>query len=227
MQLGRLIQYLECLPVKIIILDNVEADDVISYIVTHPLDNEKNFYYIMSSDKDFYQLVSENVNVWSPTKKMLYTNESIFEEYGITSNNFIMYRIIDGDTSDNISGIKGFGLKTIKKRLPILSEQETVTIDKLLDFSSGKEEKVYKTLIDSKDILERNYKLMQLSDVDISGDAKLKIVENLRAEIPQLNRWNFKTMILEDYINSAFPNLDYWIKECFEPLNAYLRDYGK
>ena len=58
MQLGRLIQYLETLPMKIIIIDNIEADDVIAHVVTNPLGNEQNMYYIMSTDKDFYQLVS-------------------------------------------------------------------------------------------------------------------------------------------------------------------------
>lgn len=227
MQMGRLVQYLETLPVKIIIVDNIEADDTIAYIATHPLDNEKNIYYIMSSDKDFYQLVSDTVQVWSPTKKKLYDSKAIFDEFGITANNFIMYRIIDGDISDNIHGVKGLALKTIQKRLPILAEQETVTVDKLLDYATGKDGKAYESLLNSKDILERNFKLMQLQDVEISGDAKMKIVDAIRGDIPELNRWGFKTMVLEDYINGAFPNLEYWIKECFETLNSYGMNYGK
>lgn len=227
MQIGRLIQYLEKLPLKLVIIDNIEADDAIAYIVTHPLDNEKNSYYIMSSDKDFYQLVNENVKVWSPTKKKLYDSDAIFQEYGIQAHNFVMYRILDGDSSDNIDGVKGFGLKTVQKRLPILSEQETVTVQKLIDYSVGKDGKAYESLLNSKNILERNYQLMQLADVNISGDAKLRIVEVVRQEIPQLNRWDFKTMILEDYINGAFPNLEYWLKECFEQLNSYAMNYGK
>ena len=227
MQLGRLVQYLDTLPVKVLVIDNVEADDVIAYIATHPLDNENNFYYIMSSDKDFYQLINENVNVWSPTKKKLYNMQAIFDEYQITANNFVIYRILDGDVSDNINGVKGIGLKTIHKKLPILSEQATVTVDTLLNFSIGKKEKVYENIVNSKQLLERNFQLMQLADVDISGDAKMKIVDAIRADIPQLNRWDFKTMVLEDYINGAFPNLEYWLKECFEALNTYGMNYGK
>lgn len=227
MQMGRLIQYLEKLPLKVIIIDNIEADDTIAYVATHPIDNEKNFYYIMSSDKDFYQLVNDNVQVWSPTKKKLYDPQAILDEYGIRSNNFVMYRIIDGDTSDNINGVKGLALKTIQKKLPILAEQKTVTLQELLDYSVGKDGKAYESLLNSKSILERNYSLMQLADVEISGDAKMKIINAIRADIPQLNRWDFKTMILEDYINGAFPNLEYWLKECFEQLNSYGMTYGK
>ena len=42
----------------------------------------------------------------------------IFEEYGIPSKNILTYRILDGDKSDNIGGIKGAGLKTIIKHIP-------------------------------------------------------------------------------------------------------------
>jgi len=227
MQIGRLLQYLSCLPVTIISIDNIEADDTIAYITRNPIDNEDNFYYIMSSDKDFYQLVNEKVNVWSPTKKKLYDSVAILEEYGITSNNFVMYRIMDGDVSDNIDGVKGMGLKTIIKRLPMLAESTTVTVKDLLDYSNGKEEKVYVNLCNAKDILERNYKLMQLEDVDISGASKLRITEKIRGEIPKLSQWDFKKMVLEDFINGAFPQLEYWLKTCFEQLNSYATNYAK
>lgn len=221
MQLGRLIQYLETLPMKIIIIDNIEADDVIAHIVANPLGNEQNMYYIMSTDKDFYQLVSENVHVWSPTKKKLYTPELLLEEYGITSNNFIMYRILDGDVSDNIDGVKGIGIKTIHKKLPILSESTEVTIDSLLSFRNGKDGKVYESLLNSEDLLRRNFQLMQLKNVDISGTSKLKIIDAIRDEVPRLNRWNFEMLAREDYINGSFPNLEHWLKECFDKLNSY------
>ena len=68
---------------------------------------------------------------------------------------------------------------------------------------------------------------MQLKDVDISGDSKLKIVNNIREKTFTLNQWGLKTFILEDQINSAFPNLDIWIKTCFENLNTYAMKYAK
>lgn len=227
MQMGRLLQYLETLPVKIIALDNIEADDTIAYIVKNPIDNEINTYYIMSSDKDFYQLITKNILVWSPTKKKLYDENAIFEEYGIIPNNFIMYRILDGDMSDNINGIRGVGLKTIKKKLPILTSQDTISLDMLFEHSMSSEDKLCKLILNSKELLERNFQLMQLKDVDISADAKLRIIECIRGKIPQLNNWKFKTMVLEDYVNGAFPNLEYWLKECFQPLNFYAINYAK
>ena len=61
----------------------------------------------MSTDKDFLQLVDENIRVYSPTKKLMYDEERVLDEYGIPSTNFLLYRILDGDKSDGIPGIKG------------------------------------------------------------------------------------------------------------------------
>lgn len=227
MQISRLLQYLETLPVSIFCIDNIEADDVISFIAKNPLDNEVNNYYIMSTDKDFYQLINDNITVWSPTKKKMYDVNAILDEYGIHPNNFIMYRILDGDVSDNISGVKGFALKTVQKSFPFLKEELESNIDSLINNSTDKKGKCFESLLNSKDILERNFKLMQLKNVDISGNAKLKITNNIRENSPTLNQWGFKTFILEDQINSAFPNLDGWLKTCFETLNTYSLNYAK
>ena len=73
-QMVRIIQYLKTLPVKTISIPKVEADDVIAYlsksVITHPKDKS----FIVSSDKDFLQLVDENVVVYRPMeKRILYT----------------------------------------------------------------------------------------------------------------------------------------------------------
>ena len=79
LQLTRLVEYLECLPITILSLDNLEADDVISYICTSTLKNSK--CTIMSADKDFYQLVNDRVQLYSPTKKITYDRELIRKEF--------------------------------------------------------------------------------------------------------------------------------------------------
>ena len=106
-QMGRLIEYLEQLPLTLISIDGIEADDTIAYISQQLLSESDIF--IMSTDKDFLQLVDDRVKVWSPTKKKLYTKKVIQEEYGIPSRNIFTYRILDGDKSDNIIGVQGAG----------------------------------------------------------------------------------------------------------------------
>ena len=149
MQLQRIVEYLDTLPVTVLSYDNIEADDTIGYLCRQVLTDSN--ITIMSTDKDFLQLANGRIKVWSPTKKKLYDEQAVLDEYGISSHNLIWYRVIDGDKSDNIKGVKGLGLKTIQKKLPFLSENRIVNIDEIIT-----------KLPESKDIIELNYKLMQL-----------------------------------------------------------------
>ncbi len=67
-QIGRLIQYLRCLPIKILSIDKVEADDIIAFLSVETTKNEKTKAYIVSSDKDFLQLTDDNITVYSPVE---------------------------------------------------------------------------------------------------------------------------------------------------------------
>ena len=127
------------------------------------------------------------IKIWSPTKKKMYDEDKVLDEYGISSHNYIWYRVLDGDKSDNISGVRGFGLKTIQKKLPFLSENRIVKLDEVLD-----------ELPEHKDTIELNYKLTRLSDVDISGSTKTKIIDLLNSPINRLIKFKFEKMFLED-----------------------------
>ena len=208
MQLQRIVEYLDTLPVTVLSYDNIEADDTIGYLCRQVLTDSN--ITIMSTDKDFLQLANGRIKVWSPTKKKLYDEQAVLDEYGISSHNLIWYRVIDGDKSDNIKGVKGLGLKTIQKKLPFLSENRIVNIDEVIT-----------KLPDSKDIIELNYKLMQLSDVDISGTTKTKITERVRQPINRFIKYKFQKMFLEDKLYTALPNLNSWLVTNFNQLNHY------
>ena len=139
-QMGRLIQYLEQLPLTIVSVDGIEADDSMAYISQQLLPESD--CILMSTDKDFLQLVDDRVKVWSPTKKKLYTQREVLEEYGIPSKNILTYRILDGDKSDNIGGIKGAGLKTIIKHIPQITEEEDYTAKDILNIVNNKDSKI-------------------------------------------------------------------------------------
>ena len=166
----------------------------------------------MSTDKDFLQLANGRVKIWSPTKKKMYDDKSVFEEFGIFSKNYIWYRVLDGDKSDNISGVKGLGLKTIKKKLPFLADSVICNIDDIIG-----------VLPESKEIIERNYKLMQLHEVDISGNTKTKIVQKINEPINKLVKYKFEKMFLEDKLFTALPNLNTWLLSNFNQLNRYAK----
>ena len=213
-QMGRLIEYLEQLPLTLVCIDGIEADDTIAYISQQLLTDSDIF--IMSTDKDFLQLVDDRVKVWSPTKKKLYTKNEVFDEYGIPSRNILTYRILDGDKSDNITGIRGCGIKSIVKYIQPITEDKDFTIMDLFDYAektSDKKIKLLENIKNSRNLLKRNYLLMQLQKVDIPNHTKMKIQGAINGEVPQLIKYRFQTMFLKDKLSSAIPNLDFWIME--------------
>ena len=212
-QMGRLVEYLEQLPLTLICVDGIEADDTMAYISQQILKDSDIF--IMSTDKDFLQLVDDRVKVWSPTKKKLYTKREVLEEYGIPSRNMLTYRVLDGDKSDNIGGVPGAGLKSLIKFLPPITEDEDFTAKDLLDYveKSDKKIKLLESIKKSSNLIKRNYLLMQLKKVDIPNHIKRKIQGAVNGKVPQLIKYKFQTMFLKDKLTSAIPNLDSWIME--------------
>jgi 5'-3' exonuclease len=217
-QLNRLIEYLECLPLTITTMDNIEADDVIGYSSKHVF---KDKCTIMSTDKDFLQLVDERIRVWSPTKKKMYDEEKILNEYGINSKNFLLYRMMDGDKSDGIPGIKGAGQKTLLKIFPWLESPHKYTLDDLIKSSVPKQKqfKLCTEIVNSKEQLEMNKLLMDLDDLNISGSSKLKIQEIMEKPIQRIIKHKFQRMFLEDKMYTALPNLESWLTTTFNRLN--------
>ena len=166
-QLQRLAQYLETLPITVLSPENIEADDAMAYISQQLYPESQ--CILMSTDRDFLQLVDDRVQVWSPTKKKFYFKDTIQEEFGISHKNFLMYRVLTGDSSDDIPGIRGAGTKTLQRRLPILFEDNRIELEDLYNYisDSGDKTKLAQQILDSKEQLELNHRLMQLHDVDI------------------------------------------------------------
>ena len=126
-QMLRLIDYLHQLPVNIITRDKLEADDIIGYLA--PKFDQA---VIMSADQDFLQLCSDSVQVYSPIKKKFYGPKEVYDEYGLWPQNFINYKVLMGDTSDNLPGVKGLGPKKLYKLFPELAGDKTVTFKRNL-----------------------------------------------------------------------------------------------
>jgi len=225
MQLSRCVEYLECLPVSILSIDNVEADDVIAYAAKQLLPKSK--VTIMSTDKDFLQLVSDRISVWSPTKKKLYNPEMITEEYGVTPNNLLMCRIFDGDQSDNIKGVLGIGTKTLLKNFPSMKDGSYYSVEDIIKTAVAKQDtesgNFYKTILEQKDTMFMNRRLMQLQDVDISGSAKLKTNNIVNGKIQELVKMKFQKMFIEDRMFGALPNMDSWLMTVWTKLNRFAK----
>ena len=220
LQIGRLIEYLEHLPLTILALDRLEADDIISYVTNVTLKDSKTT--IMSTDKDFLQLVSPRVQLYSPTKKITYDEELVKKEFGIYPQNMLTCRVIDGDKSDGIPGVRGIGIKTLIKEFPELTQNEKFDIKRLLDSASSKTTKASKLISNNEYIVKRNYLLMQLQDPDIANHTKLKITDAVNSMTPQLIKYKFQRLFVEDKLWGQIPNFDNWVTE-FMILDRYWR----
>ena len=219
-QFSRLIEYLDFLPINVISIDKIEADDTIAYIAHTLLDKEVT---IMSADQDFLQLVSDRITVWSPTKKKFYTPRMVEADYGVPAHNFLMYKVLMGDKSDNIEGVKGLGPKKLPKIVPDLLTQTTLDLDFILEHAGKGEEPMHKKISESATQLRINEELMDLKNPPVSGELKLRIQRLIEAPINLLSRNDFIIMYNDDQLGNAIKSPDLWLKEHFIKLNTFAK----
>ena len=216
-QFSRLLDYLDLLPVNVISIDRIEADDTIAYIAHTLLDKNVT---IMSSDQDFLQLVNKRITVWSPTKKKFYTPRMVMDDYGVPAHNFLMYKVLMGDKSDNIEGVKGLGPKKLPKIIPDLLTHNTLDLDFILEHAGKGEEPMHKRIVESETQLKINEELMDLKNPPISGELKLQITRLIEAPINLLSRNDFIITYNEDQLGNAITSPDLWLREHFIKLNT-------
>lgn len=224
-QMTRLGEYLNILPVTTIVIDHIEADDTIAYLTT--LVRAKGGQsFIMSTDRDFLQLISNDVTVWSPTKKKMYFEQEVVDEYKIHSKNFLLYRTITGDKGDNLPKVPGIGISTLLKAFPSFGEETQLDLDFIFDECKRQpKNKCLSKLLQYEDMIRTNYKLMQLHDVDISGTSKLKILELFDYTVPPFVKRDFFNMLVDDRMSTAIRNIDMWTNQVFLPLDNYSRTH--
>ena len=216
-QFSRLIEYLDFLPINVISIDKIEADDTIAYIAHTLLDEDVT---ILSADQDFLQLVNERITVWSPTKKKFYTPRMVEADYGVPAHNFLMYKVLMGDKSDNIEGVKGLGPKKLPKIVPDLLTQTTLDLDFILEHAGKGEEPMHKKISESETQLRLNEELMDLKNPPISGELKLQIARLIEAPINLLSQNDFIMMYSDDQLGNAIKAPDLWLREHFIKLNT-------
>lgn len=96
--------------------EGIEADDIIARITIDWAGKGKRIQkLIISSDTDLYQLLPYVDGIYSPGKKQIITESSFTEQYGVSPHQWPTVKAITGDSSDNIIGIKGIGVKTACK----------------------------------------------------------------------------------------------------------------
>jgi DNA polymerase-1 len=222
-ELIRTVNYLDTLPVTVMAIDYIEADDTIAYLSMDTFKDSN--VTIMSTDKDFLQLASDRIKIWSPTKKKIFDCTQILDQYGITCNNFIFYRIMEGDISDNINGLDGVGLKRVIKAFPFLADPKQSSLQEIYNYSENNrgKYKIYETVLDNKLLLERNFELMQLKVTQIQSFTQLRVEEIINTPIRKIDKISFSKLITEDKMWNNIPNYHIWLQECFGKLNSFVQ----
>lgn len=206
-QLQLLTKILGHLPVCQIYVQDTECDDIIAYLVKRKFQNNNQTKIIVSSDKDFYQLLEDkNVRIFDPGKKILIDSKYVLDNFGISARNFTLARALVGDTSDNLNGVPGIGLKTVINRFPEF-KRDDVDLDlswikneaaKLLN-ENKKGPKCYSDIVSHMDIIERNWKLMYLDTSCLASTQISKVDYRLEIFKPICNKMDYiKTFVGAD-----------------------------
>lgn len=222
-QLERLIDYLSLLPITLISMDNLEADDIIGYLSQHiykeVADSEQ---YIMSSDNDFLQLVNDRVKAYSPTKKKIYHIQDVMDEFGIHPNNFLLFKTLTGDDSDNIPGVIGFGKVNTPKLFEFMQHEEPKDLNTLYEVCENPTKKsvLYNRILNTKRNVEIFYKIMNLKNPNISEGYVLEIQDYFKQRPTGLKKMDFMRLYQYDKMGDAITYLDTWLNT-FNILNSY------
>ena len=157
-------------------LINYEADDLIATYVEMIL-KEGAKVTIVSSDKDLMQLYKKNVRIYDPMKNKFISEEDIKNKFGVGASKVIDVQALAGDSSDNVPGVPGIGVKTAAELINKYGD-----LEKLLKSAHEiKQNKRRETLIENKDKALISKKLVTLkSDAPINKnltDLELKSID--------------------------------------------------
>ena len=138
-------------------LPNYEADDLIATYVDQILKKGARVT-IVSSDKDLMQLYQKNVRIFDPMKNKFITEEDVFKKFGVDASKVIDVQSLAGDSSDNVPGVPGIGVKTAAELI-----NKYGTLEKLLKSAHEiKQNKRRETLLENKDKALISKKLVTL-----------------------------------------------------------------
>ena len=216
-QLVRLVEYLKCLPVDLLSIDKIEADDVIGHL-SNNIDGK---VWIMSSDRDYLQLASERVTIFSPIKKKFYDEKSVLQEYGVTARNFLTQKILLGDSGDNVPGVKGLGVKTMLKEFPELAGEAPVSLEDILKKCELGKKKAHASIKSFKNQLILNRLLMDLENPNIPEDALKEINSVLLNANKTLDSKRFIHLYNEDQLGNSIQNLSAWLFTNFNTITQF------
>jgi len=221
-QIVRLTHYLRCLPIHTVALDKVEADDIIAHLSNKTTEKPNNHAYIVSADKDFLQLINEQITVYRPMEKKFYTPNDIRQKYNIPAENFIIMKTLLGDTSDKIPGVKGLGPKKFDKLFPELST-DILSLKEIFEISAEKHKDniIYSRIVFDQENLKKFYKIMDLQNPLLDEKEKAFLDDLTTTPHTGLKKESFLRFYHEDGLRHSIKDVDSWVTKTFTLLNSF------
>lgn len=162
-QIAKTIKILKDTPICQIYVNDCESADTISYLCNKLYPDKQKI--IISTNKNLYQLVDNNVSCYCPIRRVYITEESIRNNFRIFSKNFAIANSLCGDISTNVKGIKGLGFIRISKMFPAIQCRK-INLNDI--FTASKNmllvNKLYNKVFMNFTIIENNWKLIQLEN---------------------------------------------------------------
>ncbi len=147
-------------------LINYEADDLIATYSEQAIKAGAKVT-IVSSDKDFMQLYKKNIRIYDPMKNKYISEEDIDKKFGVTPDKVVDVQALAGDSSDNVPGVPGIGIKTAAELINQFGNFENV----LKKADQIKQNKRRESLIENKDKATISKKLVTLKkDVPVKNE---------------------------------------------------------
>lgn len=214
-QISLLFDALKRLPVTIVAVPYYEADDIIGYLCKK---DKVNNNIVVSTDKDYLQLINENTFVWSHQQEVLYDKEKLYEKYKVPAENFLFYRTVIGDPSDKLIGITGFQEKTLFELFPEIQTEKFASFSDFINRitniqSESTKSKKLALLKESKEQLILMHKLMHL-DLDCLNQTAIDMLnfQTKEQQNKQLSKLTFKIYASKNHLLNHIKDFDSWIR---------------
>ncbi|MDG1224088.1 MAG: DNA polymerase, partial [Candidatus Marinimicrobia bacterium] len=181
-QIPHLWEVLEAMNIPVLRKPGFEADDIIGTI-TNSVSDSQIESYIVSGDKDFMQLINDKVFLYAPGKRnyppVIYDRQGVIKKWGLPPEKIIDLLALMGDSSDNVPGVSGVGVKTAVKLL-----KEYDNIESVLDNASKiKNKRVYDGLTNGRDSAYLSKELVTIvKDVDVDTSIEKFIINSFNRE---------------------------------------------
>ena len=197
-------------------IEKLEADDIIAFLAKQASKTNKKVT-IVSSDKDFLQLIDKNVEVYAPVKKKTYNLDNVKDEIGVLPENYNIVKALLGDNSDNLPGVKGLGIKTILSEWKSFTYDSNASLQDIWDhcetqMEQDKPKKIFAKILHNWDRVMTNFKLMDLHDTVLDEKEKKYITDILKSSIPDLQVGAFLHHLDQDKIEGITKNTEAWLQ---------------